>query len=238
MAVATPVLERRSDTAERTDFYPVHSEDELHNSMIKENYARLINPDFYKKEVAQETSVPVFEEQPQAIESAYSAPVATQEIAKPYLIEGARADADIFRADSPVNRKIAQTETFAQADSDEEENEDLRPTSTTIQYKTSDVKSTVEEGVIAKSDAEKRTGLSKRDKIIIAVVVSVIVALFVLIIVNSAIISNLNNDLNSLQSSLTNVKAAYAGVSDEISDYWQGIGETVEQFARTNGMVK
>ena len=236
MAVATPVLER-NDSAEKNFGTALETADELHNSKIKENYARLINPDF-KKEEAEKSAAPVYE-QPvyeQSFEVQKNAYSAAPE--KPYLIEGARADADIFRADSPINRKFVQPEQVAQAESDDEENEDLRPTRTTIQYKTSDVKSTVEEGVIANNDAEKRTGLSKRDKIIIAVVVSVIVALFVLIIVNSAIISGLNNDLNSLQSSLTNVKAAYAGVSDEITSFQQGIAETVAQFARDNGMIK
>lgn len=72
-----------------------------------------------------------------------------------YMVTGARADADIFRADSPVNRQVyastpaeayaaaraiaaANAAANAQAASQvhDEESEDLRPTATTIQYQT------------------------------------------------------------------------------------------------------
>lgn len=242
MAVATPVLERTQQA------------DELHNSLIKERYAKLINPETKLSDLRPQSAAPVQEAATVDYANAEfvaaepapvmeQAPVAyVQE--KPYLVENARADADIFRADSAINRKVtvvqpqAQPQATAQIETVEEENEDLRPTSTTMQFTTQAKSTAYEEGKIENTSAEKRISLSKRDKIAIAVVVAVIVALFALIIINSAIISGLNNDLSSLQSSLISAKMAYAGVSQDVADYNANLSETVRHLAESLGMVK
>lgn len=233
---ATSVLEREEQNS------PVAQKmaDEAHNARIKRNYAMLINPDAKIDEVLGRSA----EEQAQVFAPA-AAPAEYVEVAsevivnKPYLVENARADAAIFRADNPINRRVADVQPVQmQADDEEEENEDLRPTSTTIQYRTVGVQSTVEEGKIENVAAEKRSVLSKKEKIIIAVVVTVIVALLALIIVNSAIISNLNNSVSTLQSSLTTIKGAYSGISDQVNEYSALALDKVEEFARVHGMVK
>lgn len=233
MAVATPVLERDVTTEERElnySFTQRSTADEEHNARIKRNYAMLINPDTDINEMLGKSEVA----------EAEITPVKDIFANKPYLVENARADAEIFRADSPVNQRVMniQPQIVAEQSTEEEENEDLRPTSTTIQYKTQGAQKTVEEGKIENVGAEKRTSLSKKEKIIIAVVVGVIVALFALIIINSAIISNINNDISSLQSSLTTAKGAYAGVSDEISSVFSDIKENIEFLAFGHGMYK
>lgn len=234
MAVA--VLERDVQALEKEEatsrikvnsgFNTRMSEDEQHNARIGEIYARLINSDANVDEVLGRSQEVAKVSAPKDI------------FAKPYLVENARADSAIWRADSPVNRKVSEMQLQMAAADAEEENEDLRPTSTTIQYKTTGVKKTVEEGKIANTGVEKRAGLSKKEKIIIAVVVSVIVAMFILIIVNSAIISGVNADLGSLQTSLTTVKASYAGVSDEVNSVIENIADNAEDFALSIGMVK
>ncbi len=80
--------------------------------------------------------------------------------------------------------------------------------------------------------------MTKKEKIIIAVVVSVIVALFALIIINSAIISGLNSDISSLQSSLTEVRVTYSSVNEQVSGFANNLIETVRVFAEMNGMIK
>lgn len=236
MAVASPVLERRVSTQEK-EYREVEnvrvnmSADERHNAQISSIYQRLINPestidDIIAKEPAQ---APVTE-QPV---------VSVQAESRPYLVQNARADSDIFRADSIINRRPVEVSSpvMEVQSSDEEENEDLRPTQTTIQYRTAGIKKVEEEGVISNSSSSKKIILSKKEKIVIAAVVSVIVALFVLIIVNSAIISNINTDISYLQSSLTSAKAAYSGISDEVNDYLGNISETVSDFAYSKGMI-
>lgn len=229
MSVAAPVLERevsvRENTVSESGFErSVFSADERHNAQIGSVYARLINPECTIEDVIGEHA------------SNYSAEKAEEIPAPaPYLVTNARADSDLFRADSPVNRIQAEPVRAEEADS-EEENEDLRPTQTTIQYKTAGVVKTEEHGKIENAGAVK-SRLSKKEKVTIAIVVAVIVALFVLIIVNSAIITNLNSDLSLLQSSLATAKASYSGVSDEVTEYLNNIGSAVENYAYGNGMT-
>lgn len=234
MSVAMPVLERT--TEENKKYAPSRAifskeEDEIHNSQMSENLAKLLNPTAKMSDFDFKA--------PEAVKSVQTAavqPVAQPAVEeKPYLVEGARADADIFRADSPINR-VAQAPVMDEIETEEEENEDLRPTQTTIQYKTAG-QNKVEEGKIKNASAEKRVGLTKKEKIVIAVVISVIVALLALIIINSAIITNLNSDLGSLQSHLSNVKSAASGLNNQITDLLENEGQRIKDFAQANGMV-
>ncbi|MDE7167752.1 MAG: hypothetical protein K2O28_02755 [Clostridia bacterium] len=229
MAVA--VLERDVNTLEKIEeerkvggFNAQMSADEQHNAQISEIYARLISSNNNVDEVLGRSQ--------QAVESKPR----NELFAKPYLVENARADAEIFRADSPVNRKALDMQPVMVAEDSEEENEDLRPTSTTIQYKTYGVKKT-EEVNVENANTEKRAGLSKKEKIVIAAVVSIIVVMLVLIIVNSAVISGINADLGSLQSSLEVVKGSYAGISDEVSTLKDAAENAAREYAISIGMV-
>lgn len=243
MAFETPVLERNEVTEERKlNYGNTCITDEEHNMRIKKNYAMLINPEMRLDDVLGRTVEEVRAEAPAEVVPA--SPVQASDarailFERPYLVDNARADSPIFRADNPINQRIlnVQRQVAEAQPVEEEENEDLVPTPTTRQYK-SGVQNTVEEGRIANIGAEKRTGLSKKEKIIIAVVVSVIIALFALIIINSAIISGLNNDLSSLQSSLTDVRGTYYSVNGQVSGFANNILETVREFAESNGMIK
>lgn len=212
--------------------------DEAHNARIKNNYAMLINPDtkiddlLCREEASVAAAVP-------AVNFAPAAPAREAYISRPYLVENARADSILFRADSPINRREnAVAQVNAQAECDEEDNEDLRPTATTIQYKTAVADKSATEGKISNYGAEKRVRLNKKEKIIVAVVVGVIVALLALIIINAAYISNLNSEISSLQSSLTDVTRAYSGISGQVRDFEAGIMDKVEEFARFHNMIK
>lgn len=235
MAVA-PVLERKINFERESEYEeemraPVMSEDERHNSQISSNYAKLINPSFTLNDIIdknKEVAAPK-QEFDFAPERVYA------QAQKPYLVENARADAEIFRADSAVNRRLINKPVVEEV-VDEEENEDLRPTQTTIQYKTMGVKKGEEIGKIENAGSAKKT-LSRKTKIIIAAVVSVVVALFVLIIVNSAIISSVSSDLSALQSSLSNATETYDALSGDMQEYVSNFADTVNEFAQSNGMI-
>lgn len=242
MAVASPVLERkteeREEKCEKRDYTSRMTEDELHNSQIPDIYARLINPeskmsDFKPAAVHEQTPVQQTVPEENHIEQ--------QSAERVYLVENARADADIFRADSVVNRKAEavniQSEPSMLAEVSDEDNEDLLPSRTTMQY-SSQAKKDLDEGTISNKGAEKRISLSKRDKVIIAVVVSVIIALFVLIIVNSAIISSANSNLGSLQASLDTAQNSYQSVVNEVSEYEANLEGTLESLAESYGMIR
>lgn len=211
--------------------------DEAHNARIKSNYAMLINPDAKLEDLLNRSEPQAAAEPAVAVQPTVAAPVREVIVNKPYLVENARADSVLFRADNPLNRRSVQA-VQENVQQEEEENEDSLPTPTTIQYRSAVVRNTVEEGKISNAGAEKRTKLSKKEKIIIAAVISVIVALFALIIINSAIISSLNSDIGSLQSSLTDVTRAYSGISGQVRDFEATIFDKVDEFARFNNMIK
>lgn len=255
MAVATPVLERQTYSKQAE-----MSADELHNAKIKENYKRLINPEFDIKDMKGEASAPQTREQ--AIESlrasilrqpareADPAPVFGEDLsstdyarpaqqaqatqAQPYLVTNARADADIFRADSVINRRnatVAPAQAVAPSMVEEDEDEDLRPTRTTIQYKTA----AESDRYAARVEAESRTHvLGKREKIIIATFISVVAALFILVIVNSAVIAGLNGEVFAMQSGVESARVMLENVSSQISSATSL--ENIADYALSHGM--
>lgn len=227
MAVATPVLERQTQQTE---------EEIRHNARIKDRYARLINPDCKIGDIIEERAFVSEKPAEPAIAPAeaksYVAPVAAP--AKPYLVENARADAAIFRADNPVNQRARIVEVKASDDAEEEENDDLRPTDTTIQYRTlgeSDKKNDIK---IVTDSRERAFG--KREKIIIATFISVVIALFALVIINSAIIAGLNSEISSVQG---NIAAANAELKSVMQEY-DAIAseENIADFAESHNLVK
>ena len=235
MSVASPVLERKVNTEAESDYRKeiyggtVLSDDEKHNSKISSNYAKLINPECKLHDIITREAEPVKEREP-----LFMTVHREERNEKPYLVENARADSDIFRADSAINRR-AESKVIVASNVEEEENEDLRPTQTTIQYKTAGVKTNTEEGKIENASSKKR--LSKKEKITIAAIVSVVIALFVLIIINSAIISNVSSDISALQSSLESAKVTYTEVIGERQEYLANLQGTVDNFAISNGMI-
>lgn len=280
MAVATPVIERRTynQSIESEARIAGMTADELHNARMKDNLARLLNPENKIKDVVASIDADgtqVIQAAPEAVQapersaapsvvygadgiiarpaSAVQTPAAeapayapAHSAAQPvYVVKNARANADIFRADSPVNRPAqAYASTPAQAyeaaramaaanaapATEEEENEDLRPTPTTIQYQTIGADGTViinsaartmQEGEIARPaerEEPAKISLTKRDKVIIGVIVSLILAVFVLIIVNSAIISGLNSEIAAYEGMVSDVQSQYTAVAEDLEE--------------------
>ena len=280
MAVATPVIERRTynQSIESEARSAGMTADELHNARMKDNLARLLNPENKIKDVVASIDADgtqVIQAAPEAVQapersvapsvvygadgiiarpaSAVQTPAAeapayapAHSAAQPvYVVKNARANADIFRADSPVNRPAqAYASTPAQAyeaaramaaanaapATEEEENEDLRPTPTTIQYQTIGADGTVTINSAARTMQEGETArpaereepakisLTKRDKVIIGVIVSLILAVFVLIIVNSAIISGLNSEIAAYEGMVSDVQSQYAAVAEDLEE--------------------
>lgn len=201
--------------------------DEQHNAKIGETYARLINPNAKIDEILGRAETEIAPARKELF------------VERPYLVENARADAAIFRADNPLNRKVLEVQPAVVAKQEtEEDNEDLRPTQTTIQYKTAGVKKQVEESKTLNSNAEKRESLSKKEKIVIAVIVGIVIAMFALIIINSAILSGINSEMSALQSTLTTVKTNYAEVSDDVLKLVSDVYENAENLAQNMGLVK
>ncbi|MDE7301284.1 MAG: hypothetical protein K2N47_03855, partial [Clostridia bacterium] len=159
-------------------------------------YARLINPENKLEDV--------FNRSQARAEEMLSQPVQT-----PYLVENARATSDLFRADSKINA-VASEKLYA----DEEDNEDLRPTLTTIQYQTIG-NHAAENKINSVTDSRKKM-FGKKEKIVIAIIATVIVALLALVIINSAVIANLEMGISKLQDGLSVMKGSLAGIDSDV----------------------
>ncbi|MCD8040250.1 MAG: hypothetical protein LUF82_01900 [Clostridia bacterium] len=268
MAVATPVLER--DTVRENfggsnfggnNFGSYMTADELHNACIKDNYAKLINPDYKLSDLVPQMENVVADAQPASYGNTAVRNVADNGV---YLVDGARADSDLFRADSPLNRAFLSGYGAQAAQSafvpegyaapvqavmtEEEESEDLRPTSTTTQYRTIDangirisdsVINAYREGEISRpeedADAHSRITFSKREKVIMGVILGLILSVFVLIIVNSAIISGINSDIASLD---TRLDAAQQTLTETMDDLDEAMSyDSVYNYAVQNGII-
>ena len=216
MAVDTPVLER--PTQEKVREYAVPSRFDVvaeaeHNARIKDTYAKLINPENKIEDILNRAQKNAKMQEP----TANQAP----EVVRPYLVENARADADIFRASSAINSKAvdASAVEFEQAIQEvnmDDEDEELRPTPTTIQYQTIGKLAVEEKAEVSKG--AKAFTFGKKEKIIFAIVVAVVVALVALIIINSTVIRTLNADIARVQESLTTVRGALAGVNSTVEE--------------------
>ncbi len=152
----------------------------------------------------------------------------------PELITGARANADIFRADSELNKRLyASYSTNILANAiPEQESDDMRPTATTAQYGAGERLDNIPNSTI--SNVEHTVVVGKREKIIIATFISLVIALFTLVIVNSAIISSLRKDLQSAENYLGDVQSEYAQVMNDVETAKSE--QTVRNFAEQNGM--
>ena len=215
MAVDTPVLER--PTQEKLKEYSVPSRFDVvaeaeHNARIKDTYARLINPENKIEDILNRAKKTVVaqEETEKAVESS-----------RPYLVENARADADIFRASSAINSRAKQAAAaeFAQPVQEmdmEDEDEELRPTPTTIQYQT--IGKRAEDKQVEAVKSANAFTFGKKEKLIFAIVVAVVVALVALIIINSTVIRSLNADIAQVQDSITTVRGALAGVNSTVEE--------------------
>ncbi len=226
MAVDTPVLERRTSEAnvvKNTSYaVPARSEYEAedeHNARIKDNYAKLINPNNRIEDIFAQNGVEVAGTQPVREVSSVQNVVAQPVQAEPYLVRNARADAAIFRADNPINRRFVGVAAPAV---NEEEDEDLRPTAATIQYRTIDC---AEKGDAVKESS--RFSLTSKQKITAIVLVAVIVTLIALIIINSTVIANLNADIANLNTDIFNINTeiehSITQITDTISKAQTGI---------------
>ena len=228
MAVLAPVLERKLNTEEKTAEArntALMNEEDRHNSQISSKYKALINPDATAHDVlGKEVTV-------QRRSEITAVPVREQ---KPFLVENARVDSDLFRADSVITRK-----TEISAIAAEEENEDLRPTLETIKYRTENKSKIVIDDKISNKKS-RLSKLSKRDIIIIAATALVVLALFILVVINSAVLSNINNEIDYLQSDLAIAREDYNEALKIKEDYLEenNISQIVNQFAAEMGMVK
>lgn len=220
------------------------------NSRISENYQKLINPDLTRAEEiigdAAPQQAPVYDT-PE--DYARSVLYPEREQAQAPRFEHQRVTEDLFRADSPINAARAQAsrEAYAQpayaaeaqpvyAPAAEEvpfaeENEDLTPTATTIQYRTDLY---ADEKPAAQVSERKRFSLTAKGKLLMAVYAVVVVVVLALIIINTSVLRSLDASVAEKQAELDAAIARAEQVADDIEVATSD--ETVIQWGLDHGM--
>ena len=200
------------------------------NARISENYQKLINPDFKSaEEIAVEA--PVFMPQQQA----QSAFMPERQAESAYVQQPAAAPerarvSDIFRADSPIRfagLDFAEPTVYAEpaeAPSEPvqefapqeqfyaEETEDLRPTATTIQYR-SDLYENEKPTAV---EEKKGYSMTTKGKLLMAVYALVVVVILALIIINTSVIKSLDAETALRERQLSEAASQYQTLRDEI----------------------
>lgn len=162
-----------------------------------------------------------------------------------------RVTADIFRADSAINAQTAYAEpapayeqapayqeaaytapAYEQApaaDVYEEESADLKPTATTIQYRTDLYRDEQQAAV-----EEKRGALTAKGKLLMAIYAIVVVVVMALIIVNTSVLKTLDGEMAAREAQLGEVLARYESVQSDIEVAKSA--ETIRAWGEANGM--
>ena len=229
------------------------------NSRISQNYQNLINPDLKKAEdiMGGAVEAPAYET-PEAYARATLYPERTEESAPRFQHQ--RVTEDLFRADSPINAprmdasyeavdfaqpvfapqqeytqqpEFAPQQEYAQQSEQafaEETNEDLKPTATTIQYRSelySDEKRTVVE-------EKKGYALTAKGKLLLAIYAVVVVIVLALIIVNTSVLKNIDTETAAYEAQLNESIARAEKLAEDIevaTSY-----ETITEWGINNGM--
>lgn len=216
------------------------------NSRISENYQKLINPELTRAEEIMGESEP----QPAPVyDSAEAYARATlypeREQEAPQFVHH-RVDGDIFRADSAINaRAQAPVQEVArpayapayeeQAPAYEEnpyaeENEDLTPTATTIQYRTD----LYAEERPAAAEGKKRFAMTAKGKLLMAVYAVVVAVVLALIIINTSVLRTLDDSVAAREAELN---AALARAEQVANDIEVATSEdTIIEWGLENGM--
>lgn len=221
------------------------------NSRISENYQKLINPDLTRAEEiigdAAPQQTPVYET-PEDYARSVLYPEREQEQAPRF--EHQRVTEDIFRADSPINaarvqapEREAYTQQAYAAEAQPayaptfeqepyaEENEDLTPTATTIQYRTDLY---ADERPAAQVGERKRFSLTAKGKLLMAVYAVVVVVVLALIIINTSVLRSLDASVAERQAELDAALVRAEQVAEDIEAATSE--ETVIQWGLDHGM--
>lgn len=261
MATATPVLERERTSERDLRAYGriaggVENTQEMteeqkalrFNSRISENYQKLINPEYSRAEdfaaPAEQASAedifargafdsaPAFEQVPAYQAPAFQqAPVAERlSVQSPVFGQEARAAVYEAPAEAPVYTEQAYEQ---QAPAYAEEDADLMPTATTIQYR-SDLFE--DEKPVAAVEEKKRYALTSKGKLLMAVYALVVVVILALIIINTSVLKTLDGDVAEQEARLSETMSQSQAVKDDI-DYYSS-DEFIIEWAESNGYTR
>lgn len=245
--MATILLDNRTNSIE--------DEDKLHNDQIREKYMKLTAGDIYE---LLKKSAPVDDDcygkySRVKKNSIISSPVQQNNVAMPKQSiidkkveissnsENLRSDiiksnvdmADVTNVSTTSVYNVKEEEKY----SDEEENEDHRPTAATLKHKN-------RSSNVAYDKSEKKSGnflcLTKKDKFIFFAAIGLIVVLLGGIILASTLISNKTNKVEASQKRLNEVVKMYEDSNSAKNDYLDenNLSVVLNNFATNKGMTR
>ena len=232
------------------------------NSRIRNNYKKLIDPDFKSAEdimgdaPVQEAAQPVYDS-PEAYARATLYPEREQEQAQAQQFVHHRVEGDLFRADSPINNRTAYAQPQAPAYEQpayeqaayeqpapayeeyaqpyaEEASEDLTPTATTIQYRTDLYRD--EQQVQAAAEEKKRFAMTATGKLLMCVYAIVVVVVLALIIINTSVLNTLDRSIAERQAQLDSIVAQAQALKEEVEELTSE--ESILARAEEMGIIK
>ncbi len=118
---------------------------------------------------------------------------------------------------------------------EEEVNDDLRPSSTTMQFGTSEDNDVYEDLAYDKKSEKEEFRLSSKGKILIAVYSIVVAIILSLIVINSRMLKSLDQSISSYGSRIDDLNAEYTRISTEYDSIMEN-EEEIGKWAADHGM--
>jgi cell division protein FtsL len=251
MSVAS-VLEREVKTTDKNSVATSAQnarmqEDELHNAQIKENFARILNPEFKREQIneikpagysevgmaATQTASPIFTPASEPVYAPLAPQTAPTYEAKQNVFNSsanvlaptpvakpytsARADSAIFRADSDINR-VVYTDDISTPVDDIKRDSEIDEEDEDLMPTATTRQYKTQQTAKESQQASKGFSLTKKEKIMIGCFISLVVLLFTVIIINSAIISGMNESVAKLQNTYETVQDTYQTVQQDLKE--------------------
>ena len=118
-----------------------------------------------------------------------------------------------------------------------EESEDLRPSSTTMQFESAENNDIYEDlNYKRESKAEENFRISSKGKMLIAIYSAVVILILSLIIINARMLKSLDGSLSTRNERVDELQKTYERVSDDYSDAMSD--EAIDAWAKEHGMQK
>ena len=118
-----------------------------------------------------------------------------------------------------------------------EESEDLRPSSTTMQFESAEDSDLYEDlNYKRESKTEENFRISSKGKMLIAIYSAVVILILSLIIINARMLKSLDGSLSTRNERVNELQKIYERVSDDYSDAMSD--EAIDAWAKENGMQK
>lgn len=189
----------------------IYTENSRQNDAIKSNLDKILHYERYRSDGA-----------PVATEAKSNATSAVEE----YFRRGETVQ-------RPAAPELRESATTARA----EESEDLRPTSTTMQFESAEENDLYEDLNYKKvSKKEENFSISSKGKMLIAIYSAVVLLILSLIIINARMLKSLDGSLSTRSERVNELQKTYERVSDEYSAVMSD--EAIDAWAKEHGMQK